>query len=588
MHRCYLPLIIAFFTLPLIAQEPLCSVNPRPTHPTDKTEIKVDALFSIAAPTGYLPVRITAVNQQKSGGQITVNTSSTSGPQDDDSRVTSEFSFPVAEESVSTHDLLVPLTTVLGDGRLSSGSTVELVIGGSFGRNEGNLHSNFGDEAAAVMMSEKLHTPNASILDAELNRRHSGSSRPTFAGRFDPLRMPEDWRAYSGYDAFLMTDDDWNKLGAGARNAILQWCRLGGELVIYRLNSSSNYASLGIDSDGDSFGYGTIRLESIRATLALDAPKLVNHFLKAPTIPPQNKSIRNDYSGAWPLHGSFGAQKFAYGIFIVVLIGFGILVGPVNLFVFAKSGMRHKLFITTPIISLATSALLILLILLKDGTGGRGERIALIEVRPDSGENNAYVIQEQISRTGVLLGASFSLDEAAAITPVPISDSAWARLNRSNEGGGMRYTANFDDGKLAVTGDWFQSRSEQGQLIRSVIPTRGRIEIKSSGGTPILLSTFDFPIESIYYTDRSNGYWLASDLKPGNKVTCTPISEREFKNAIGDQSTRFGERNRRTLNLASTRPDHYVAIATEAPAVETIDSIDWSRTHTILTGPVLR
>jgi hypothetical protein len=585
----YLSLIAALLTLPLLAQDNLFRDVPQPTHPKDKTEIQVDALFSTPSPTGYLPVRVTIVNQRLSDGEIRIQTSSSGGSGNQDSQMNSEFTLSSPEGSVNTYDLIVPLTTVLNHGRFSAGSSVNVTMSGSFGTKSGGLQSNYADDASAVMMSEKLHTPNASILDSQLNKSGSRYRSSTFAGRFDPARLPEDWRPYSGYDAFLMTDDDWNEIGPGAKNAILQWCRLGGELVIYRIQPSTTYSSLGIDTTDESFGYGTIRLENITSSLAIDAPKaLVDQFSKRPTLPALNKSIRNDYSGSWPLHGSFGRTKFAYGLFIVVLIAFGILVGPVNLFVFAKSGKRHKLFITTPIISIATSALLILLILLKDGTGGRGERIALIEVRPDAGENNAYMLQEQISRTGVLLGGSFKLNESAAITPVPISDSPWARLTTSNGGGGMRYTAKFDNGDLAVTGDWFQSRSEQGQLIRSIIPTRGRIEIKGGGGPPVLLSTFEFPIESIYYVDRSNGYWIGRNLKPGTNTTCTPITRSDYESAIRDQSAKLGDRHRRILDSASKRADHYVAITSEAPAVDTFDSIKWINTHTILTGPTLR
>ncbi|MEP4079486.1 hypothetical protein [Haloferula sp.] len=584
----YLSLITALLATPLAAQEPLFRVSPRQTHPKDKTEIEFNALFSMPAPTGYLPVRVTVVNQRKSDGEFSVDTISKSGSGGDDSEISSEFSLSSVAGTTSTYDLMVPLTTVLNHGSYGSGSSTSVTMNGSFGRESGSLQSNYADDASAVMMSEKLHTPNASTLDAELNKRSSSYSSPTFAGKFNPLEMPEDWRAYSGYDAFLMTDDDWNQVGAGARNAIFQWCRLGGELLIYRLNSSTTYSSLGIDSDQGNFGYGIIRLLSIETSLALDAPKLVDRFRKKTFLPTQSESIRDDFSASWPLHESFGRQKFAYGIFIVVLIAFGLLVGPINLFVFAKSGMRHRLFITTPIISVATSALLILLILLKDGTGGRGERVALIEVRPDSGENNAYVLQEQISRTGVLLGGSFDLEESAAITPVPISESAWARLTPHNGGGGMRYTAKFNDGKLGVTGDWFQSRSEQGQLIRAVIPTRGRIEIKAGGGPPVLLSTFEYPLESVYYTDRTKGYWIAKDLKPGTNTTCTPITKAEYTAAIRDQASKLGNRHRQILQTASRRSDHYVAIATEAPAVDSFDSINWVNTHTILTGPTLR
>lgn len=586
-------LLIIALAAPSAAQENLFREVPRPTHDKDKSSVQIDALFSMAPPTGYLPVRVTVVNQRTSDVELSINASSTSGDYEDDSRVNSEFEILSASEGSSTHDLLVPLTTVLASARHGGGSLVNISMRGDFGRNTGGVSSNYADGAAAVMMSEKLHTPNASILDAELSRSVSGYGSPSFAGRFDPSMMPEDWRAYSGYDAFLMTDEDWNQVSPGARNAILQWCRLGGMLAIYRLSESTSMKSLGIEAassggDNTSFGFGRIDLFPIPTTLALDGKETVNRYRKSSPVLPLNQSIRNDYSASWPLHGSFGQQKFSYGIFVVVLVAFGVLVGPVNLFVFAKSGMRHKLFVTTPIISLGTCALLIILILLKDGIGGRGERIALIEVRPDAGENNAYVLQEQVSRTGVLLGASFELNESAAISPVPIYPSAWARLPSGSGGGGMRYTMNQRDGKLAATGDWFQSRSEQGQLVRAVVPTRGRIEIKSEGGPPVLLSTFEFPVETIYYADPSGGFWLASDLKPGTNTACTPINVGEYNTAINDQASKLGSRHQYFLRDAASRKDHYVAIATEAPAIETFDSINWKNSTTILTGPVLR
>ncbi|MEM1085630.1 MAG: hypothetical protein AAGI48_16085 [Verrucomicrobiota bacterium] len=585
-------LLLLTLTTPLVAQENLFRQVPKPTHKNDKSEVQVDAMFSMAAPTGYLPVRVTVVNQRASDIELSFAASSTSGGYDDDSRVNSDFEIATTKESSSTHDLLVPLTTVLENARHGNGSLVNLSMSGSFGRNSGGVSSNYADGVAAVMMSEKLHTPNASILDSELGKSISGYGSPSFAGRFDPAIMPEDWRAYSGYDAFLMTDEDWALVAPGARNAMLQWCRLGGKLAIYKINGSTSFKTLGIEGEatGDQmdFGYGQVELQPIPNTLSLDPASTVASYRGKLSAPLLNRSIRDDYSGRWPLHSSFGRQKFAYGIFVVVLIAFGILVGPVNLFVFAKSGIRHKLFITTPIISIGTCAVLILLILLKDGIGGRGERIALIEVRPDAGENNAYVMQEQVSRTGVLLGASFDIGESAAITPVPISPSPWTRLPSGSGGGGMRYTMNQRDGKLAVTGDWFQSRSEQGQLVRAVVPTRGRIELKSQGGTPVLLSTYEFPVASLYYADASGGYWVARDLKPGTNTSCTSISQTEYNQAITDQVARLGNRHGQLLAKAAKRSDHYVAIAAEAPAIETFDSINWSATSSIITGPVLR
>src|SRR5690606_21574539 len=97
-------------------------------------------------------------------------------------------------------------------------------------------------------------------------------------------------------------------------------------------------------------------------------------------VSPRQASIASDFSTSWPLQQSYGSQEFRYGLFIGVLVLFAIIVGPVNLFVFAKVGKRHRLFITTPIISLATSLLLVGLIILQDGFGGSGFRRVLMEV----------------------------------------------------------------------------------------------------------------------------------------------------------------------------------------------------------------
>ncbi len=576
----------------LPAQEPLFAQSPRATHPKDKTRIEVEALFSMPPPTGYLPVRVTAVNQRETDGRLRFSTFSQSGVEPEDSAMESEFSLDSPAGGTVTRDLLVPLTTRFETSGYG-GTSVRVNMSGSFGSNSGSLNCGFHPDGPAILMSEPLFTPNSSSLDAELNRsRRGGYGSFTFASKFTASMMPEDWRAYSGYDVMVLTDNDWNLLPPGARAAVLQWVRLGGVVSIYR-QTSTNFASLGIEAEGsgDQTGYGLGRIELLKLSgTALDAPRTVSRYHSRPGVAIEglNESITEDYHSSWPLQDEFGKQKFDYAIFIIVLIAFGVLVGPINLFVFAKSGKRHKLFITTPIISVATSALLIGMILLRDGTGGRGARIALIEVRPENGENRAYVIQEQVTRTGVLLGASFEIGEDVAITPVPIADSAWARLTPGVGGAGMRFTSSFSDEGMKAGGDWFQSRSEQGQLIRAVVPTRGRIELKGGGGAPTFVSTYDFPIERLYYADRSNGYWLVKDLEAGKAAAGTTISESDYRAAVADEARRLARRQREQLNRVSKRADHYVAITSEPPAIETFGAIRWVDERAILTGPVLR
>lgn len=584
-----------FIAAPLVAQETIFNHEP---DPKSKARVEAVALFSSPPPNGFLPVRITVHNPGEQEGEL--NFTSTSGDGSfggNGSEMTSSFTVKAAPEKTTRHDLLIPCTTVLNHGGQQS---VNLQMSGFLGASRGGVNVGYSEEQPAVLLSEPLYTPNASSLDAEASSRASSSGRyggsSSFAGKIDARELPEDWRAYSGYDGIAMTDTDWGNASPGARNAILRWNRLGGELVIYALSSSSDFASLGIAPDAKGVraaerSFGQVTVVPISPDLKLVPTATVSRFFESKAgansakLKSLSHSIREEYNSAWPLQISFGEQGYNYGLFILILVAFGIVVGPVNLFVFAKSGRRHRLFITTPVIALVTSALLVGLIILIDGFGGRGMRVVVMEVRPDDGENSAYIHQEQISRTGVLLGGGFAVTEPALITPVPLGNSQWARLTRSNAGGGMRYETLVRDGKLEVDGDWFQSRSEQGQLVRAIVPTRGRIEARGNAGAPGFLSTFDFPIQTLYYHDGDGAIWRADNISPGKAFTCQEASEADWKN-FNAEALRSLTPRARDFGTLDRRPKHFVAVTTDAPGIDTLKGIKWQTTRTYITGPV--
>ncbi|WP_035602811.1 hypothetical protein [Haloferula sp. BvORR071] len=595
--------LLCLLAAPLAAQENLFGHQP---DPKSKTRIEAEALFSRPAPGGFLPVRITITNANEAEGSIELRcTSSDSDFRGQGSEMTSSFKLSAPAGKTTQQDVLVPCNTLLNYSSGSNG-TINVVVNmsGSFGSSTGNLSGNYQESQAALLISSTLFSPNASMLDSEVQKRiHGYSGSFTFAGKFDPGKMPEDWRAFSGYDGVALTDTDWKTLSPGARTAILRWNRLGGRLVILAGSANSDLGTLGISTSGAglrgenrSFGSVVIdRLDSPTATLDVaGANALIDRFSnKDDNLDPVNHAILDNFSKKWALHEDFDPKSYNYGLFIVILIAFGILVGPVNLFVFAKSGRRHRLFITTPLIALATSVLLVALIILIDGFGGRGIRVALMEVRPDDGENSAYIYQEQVSRTGVLLGSSFTLNEPAAITPVPLSSqSQWSRLTPDNNGGGMRFESNSGDGKLEVEGDWFQSRSEQGQYLRAVVPTRGRLELRNgSGSPPSLVSTFDFKVDKLYYTDSSGTIWFGEGIEPGKPFTCREVPVTELRSFEAYAGTKLSVRSKQALAKLSPDPDkrgnrRFIAVTESAPGLETFKGITWTRTSTIITGPI--
>lgn len=542
------------------------------------THVEVLALFTKPSPGGYFPVRVKISNNLKTDRPVRLDF--TSGQNyGSDLLAKSTFDFTAPAGKTVTRDIMVPLSPPNG---YYGNNNVEVKMSGSLGSSTNSIYAEVGPDQPSVLLSDTLFTPNASTLDAEVRAKSGTSHRGTsdFAAKFDPKQLPDEWLAFSGYDSVIMTDGNWTDIPPGGKNAILSWVRLGGQLVIYS-TSPVTRGSIGLPEEA---GYGTIETKSVPSNLILDAPETVDLVMTGNATKPRQTSLRTDYASSWPLQKHFGAQAFRYGVFVLVMALFAILVGPVNLFVFAKSNQRHKLFITTPLISLGASLVLIALIIVQDGFGGRGMRRVLMEVRPDGDLNAAYLHQEQFSRTGVLTGSRFTLTTPSVLQPVAIAKSRWSRFT---DGSGAKGNFNLQpgDGKIAATGDWFQSRSEHGHTLSSVVSTRGRIEGTDKADT--FLSTFDFPILTLYYLDAAKQWHRAENVTTGKSFTMVPVDITMVVPAFAEIANAFSERNKEFFDTAKDRPGHFVAVTTHAPGIDTNPGIRWEETSTIITGPVV-
>lgn len=598
LRNVFLGLLAILPLGPVLAQEPFY----RDVYdPKTNSYVEVVSLFAKLPTQGYAPIRVTIANRTGNPARVSLNFESTTGSHyygySGKLSMDSSFSVGCEANSVNTVDLLVPVAPVVKESGYSSypnSQTLEMTMlgsaNGSYAQN-----ANTGQDFPNILLSEKLHTLNASSLDAATSSHIASSSRyssgsNSFAGKFTPNMMPDDWRAYAGFDHIIMTDSDWKELSPGARSGILQWNRLGGTLNIHAVDNNSTLASLGIDKNSNQprltqRSMGLVTIQPITASLVLNATNLVDEVSKSSSPTWQAKSMINDYAGSWGLQSDFGTKTFHFVMFILVLIAFGILVGPVNLFVFAKSGKRHKLFITTPIIAIGASVAMILLIFLQDGLGGKGMRAQLMEIHSSDGDNNAYVHQEQISRSGVLIGNRFEITEPCTFAAVPLSSTQWTRLT-TDSNVDQSYSINKTDKGINVSGDWFQSRSEQAQILQSIIPTRSRIEQAPGGNAAALISSFDYEIEALCYAGPDGKFWRADHIAAGKNFLCREISESEYNNFVKTSGNLLGNGNKEKLDLLSKRKEHFVAISQAAPMIDTFRSISWKKNITVLTGAI--
>jgi hypothetical protein len=577
MSRIFLPLA-CLLTATAGAQENLMRV----VHDTaTDTHVEVLALFTNPAPCGYLPVRVTIANNQNRSHRIDLRSEIGGLYSGGGLKGSAAFSIKADAGQVVTRDLLIP--TLPGVHNHTYGSQLSIYLSGTMGSTQHGDHLEHGSSTPQVLLSHRLHTVNASQIDqAGASRFHSGyGGSREMTSRFDAKQLPADWLAYGGYDWMVVTDEEWADIPPAQRNAILSWVRLGGNLNIRHRMERFDRARLGLPDDA---GFGTITAAPIAAELTMDAEQFVRGLVTSSVLPPRGASLTEDFDGKWPLQADFGSKNFQFAIFIFVLIIFMVVVGPVNLFLLAPSGRRHRLFLTTPLISLGASLFMVGIIIFQDGFGGDGARVVLMEVRPDEGRHAAFIHQEQFARTGILTRTSFSVPTPALFHPVPIAQTRWTRFTNRNNADGS-YNVQPGGSSLAATGDWFQSRSEQGQFITTVVPSRGRIEANGDGW----VHTFPQRIDFLFLRDQNGEWHVAEGLATGERFAVKKIPAAEARDRLDKEAAAlFTPRLKAMLNRAILRDNHFVAITSAAPGIATHPGIHWKTTRTVMTGPLVR
>ena len=570
-----------------------------PVNEENGSSAEVTHIFSAVPPGGFTAVRITITNKGKEAVFVVAGTESTTPAGNGEHSLTGpQSTITCKPESTTSQEFIVPLMTEFSSRRSYDGATLRVnltVQGRAF---DASFRSNKSDGMPFWGISQSLGGAAATALN-DAARKSTGSSTTSsyrggerFAGSFLPAHLPSDWRAYTGLDGLALNADEWNMLQPGVRHAIRQWTLLGGVLDLWHNGpvpagimqelktetSDQSYYLSGagfvriVKWDGVALGEGDLgqfRSSSVfgmRQTAALNAMEKGTPAIPGATLP-QTLGIR-----------SFAAWQVG-----VILLVFGLLVGPVNLFYLAAPGRRHRLFVTTPVIALGASVVLIAVIFLQDGAGGKGQRAALIEIHPD--ENLSSVRQYQISRTGVLFGGGFVMEEPAVLTPLLLEPSRWTRLKPGNsrESDGQRFNA---PELQAYAGDWFQSRSEQAQLVETLRPGRGRVELKPNSNPPELTSSLTGSLEQVFYLDPAGQWWSAhAALATGGSVVMQESNKTHFEEWLKKQLEPFPAADRSRV-ASRNHAGRFYAVSHD-PRLglpRTLDSIDWQNDHALVQG----
>jgi hypothetical protein len=385
------------------------------------------------------------------------------------------------------------------------------------------------------------------------------------ASSFAPADLPADARSYSGFALLFLRQDEWTGLRAEVREAIDDWVALGGQLWLMGPAASEVRRGFGRVSTRPLGGQGQLDWEHV-ASVAFAAN--IWRMGWDSTYTP------------WGLPGRLVSPEIPRVFLFVVVLVSSLLIGPLNLYWFARGRLRHRVYWTTPLIAALAAVALLAMILARDGTGGSGYRWTAVALLPDS--HRAAVVQEQIARTGLLLDGRFQEKEPLRISPVFLT-SEW----RFRQVGLQAETVG------STQSGWFASRRVQAQYLETVRPTRARVQVRR-GGVTEALSSIEGVLADLYFVDHDLSVWHASGVQPGVPAPLSrlpggapPARATKYDVWFASALQDAGPGGRELLTPLSNRPGYFYASAPRASgAIETLPAIRWTQQDLLYVGPV--
>ncbi len=423
-----------------------------------------------------------------------------------------------------------------------------------------------GDPTPSIGMSEDLATP----IWTGLAKWYSDQSKDLVGSPMDLELLLGDWRGLAGFDTLWLSDASFAKLDAVRRGAVRDWIDHGGLLCLcVQTPDPSLRPALGLPPEGDAadVGLGRVRL------VPWDGKPLPSETIADKANQPRFTRAADTVTSAadWPITRHVGTIPVNATFLIGFIVVFAVLVGPINLFVFARSAQRHRLFWTTPAISVGASVLLMAFIILQDGFGGHGERALFCLLVPD--QKKTVVVQEQVVRTGVVLAHGFDVGEDLLLSPLKIADGP-SRV--------------YEQTSRAFSGDWFPSRSVQAQRADAVVPSRAEITLTNpdaarDGAPPVLTSSVPAALRTVLYRDPAGLLWTSvGTLRTGERITLHPGESLEVSTFFAGGSDWLDKEVRRLLDQRGG----FVALADDGPFFETLPAIRWTKQRAVFAGPV--
>ena len=425
----------------------------------------------------------------------------------------------------------------------------------------------------------------------------SAGQRTEDASYFEPLRFmrepeawPREWVDFSAFDGCFVAEEDYRRLPAETRGALMDYAAAGGTVVLVNMRTlppewtarlagepAPGQAVAGLQVGRFGFGHVALLFGQVALVETIDpqtwgGPDAQNRLLACfehARKPWMTRMGRSDFNMQDCLRDiPLGRDMdIPVNFFFFLLLAFAIVAGPVAVWLAAKHNRRMWLLWAVPAFGLLFSGAIFVSILLVEGVTPTQRR-------------QAITLLDQTTRQAVTLGAvgvyapaairdGLSFDYGTEIAPIRFGEEKGARIVFGQR---QRYL-DWVPPRMAA---FFRLRRSETRAERLVVERKddGALEVVNALGAPI---------ERLRLWDDAGVLHEAMNVPPGARQTLRPVDKdvspaqaqdvyawmRQYAYAVQEPGWSFDIRDKglRTSGFASA-PRTYIAHLAGCPFLE--------------------
>jgi hypothetical protein len=390
----------------------------------------------------------------------------------------------------------------------------------------------------------------------------------------------QTWLAYSPFDAIVLGEADISAMSPAVFNAIGNFLQAGGNIVLFGESDlpAAWHAWNSHRMDGGveyKVGFGRCFLFASANPASLDrfaiqtlrsAVRDSSHYWES--LPHDNGASE----AALPIHSN--ARTPVRGTVLIMLV-FVVAIGPVNLGLLYRFKRRIWMLWTIPVISFATTMLVFIYSLLREG------------ITPDTRVCGLTVLDQVTHHAATFGGESFYC---------PLTPGGGLTFDYETEATPLVGLDNFRSGNSRDL-DWSQSQHLERGWVSAHVPayfhlrrsgtSRERIEISKENGSLQIVNGLGAPIRSLWLADANMNFYRVNNVPAGQKTGLIPGKQSQALEKSGPiglkRDLSFGAAGADNLASGAQKylmPNTYIAVLDQNPFLEDALSQNPNPKHT--------